>query len=83
FSTYPRGYKLFFLVVMLSVLIVIPPDINADVENEIIEHNDDVVFVDNGGNGLHGLRGGIVFSPEDTQGYGYNHEEVVFNLMRK
>lgn len=78
FITYPRGYKLFVLVLIISFLIV-GPTINAD-ETTSVEQEDELVFLNNGGHGLHGLRGGIMFSPEDTQGFGYSHDEVMFNL---
>ena len=78
FIKYPRGYKLFILVLILSFLIT-GPVICADEETS--EDDDELVF--GNGHGLGGIRGGIVFSPEDTQGYGYTHEEIMFNLKVK
>jgi len=79
FNGNPRGFKTIVLMVILLVLCIIPPAINADVETiDAIDEEHTLVIPQ--GHGLHGLRGGIVFSPEDTQGFGYTHEEVLFNL---
>jgi len=82
------GFKFlsFFLFVILLILCSIPPTISEEIAEtttlDIVNDYERPTIIDNKGHGLHGLRGGIIFSEEDQQGYGYTHNEVLMNIQK-
>lgn len=77
--------KFLFLFIIFIILCSIPSITSVKQSSNVVNDYEESIDTDNNiyktkGHGLGGLRGGIVFSFEDTQGYGYTHEEIMMNI---